>query len=90
VDRGFDSDATDPLGGSGAHAGRRHACEDRGVTRLGDHPAGHEEPVRTRLWSRHALRTLCTAWVAIASSNFSEGPGTGAAHGSAGLEGVGS
>jgi hypothetical protein len=54
--------------------------------RLADHPSRHDGSVRTRLWSRHALRALITAWVAIASSNLSEGPGSGTEHGGADLE----
>jgi hypothetical protein len=45
---------------------------------LGARPAGssaeHEAPVRTRPWSRQALRALCTAWLAIASSYRSDAP----------------
>ena len=54
--------------------------------RVTDHPSGPAGAVRTRLWSRHALRTLLTAWVAIASSNLTEGSGSGMEHGAADLE----
>ena len=90
MDRGFDTDAADPFCGSGAHAYGRHAPVDRPDARLGDHPSGHDGAVRTRLWSRHALRALLMAWVAIASSNHSEGPGRGTEHGAADLERAGS
>ena len=75
MDRGFDPDAADPLCGSGAHANGRHAPVDFLDARLAENPAAHDDAVRTRLWSRHALRALITAWVAIASSNLAEGPG---------------
>jgi hypothetical protein len=83
VDSGFDPDAADPFCGSGAHAYSRHAPADRPDARLADHPSEHDGGVRTRPWSRHALRSLLTAWVAIASSNLSEGPGSGTEHGAA-------
>jgi hypothetical protein len=35
-------------------------------------PADDTAAVRTRPWSRQALRELCTAWVAIASSSRSD------------------
>ena len=88
MDRGFDPDAADPFCGSGAHAYGRHAPVDRPDVRLADHKSGHDGAVRTRLWSRHALRALLTAWVAIASSSLSEGVGT--EHGAADLEHAGS
>jgi hypothetical protein len=86
VDRGFDPDAADPICGSGAHSYDRAAPVDLPGARLADHRSGPAGAVRTRLWSRHALRALITAWVAIASSNLSEGPGSGTEHGAADLE----
>jgi hypothetical protein len=86
VDRGFDPDAADPFCGSGALVYGRNAPVELPGARLADHPSGHGGAVRTRLWSRHALRALITAWVAIASSNLSEGPGSGTEHGAAELE----
>jgi hypothetical protein len=85
VDRGFDPEAADPSCGSGAHAHGGHAPVDLPDARLADHPSGHDGAVRTRLWSRYALRALFTAWVAIAS-NLSEAPGSGTEHGAADLE----
>jgi len=83
VDRGFDPDAADPACGSGAHAYGRHAPVNLPGARLADPPSGPAGAIRTRLWSRHALRALLTAWVAIASSNLSEGTGSGTEHGAA-------
>ena len=90
MDRGFDRDAADPFCGSGAHSYDRAAPVDLPDGRLADHPSGPAGAVRTRLWSRHALRALFTAWVAIASSNLSEGPLSGTEHGAADLERAGS
>ena len=58
--------------------------------RPGDQPRAQRAAVRTRPWSWHAMRALCTAWVAIASSNLSEAPGSGSEHGAADLEGAAS
>jgi hypothetical protein len=90
VDRGFDQDAVDPFCGSGAHAVRGHAPTDLPEARLTDRPSGPAGAVPTRPWSRHALRALVTAWVAIASSNLSEAPGSGSEHSAADLEGAAS
>ena len=86
MDRGFDPDAADPFCGSGAHEYDGAAPVDLQDARLSDLPTGPAAAVRTRLWSRHALRTLLTAWVAIASSNHSEGAGSGTEHCAADLE----
>jgi hypothetical protein len=86
VDRGFDPDAADPFCGSGADAYGGHAPVDLPDARLTEHPSGSDGGVRTRLWSRRALRSLVTAWVALASSNHSEGPGAGTKHGDADFE----
>ena len=83
MDRGFDLEAADPFCGSGAHAYDRAAPVDLPDARLTDHPSGPAGTVRTRLWSRHALRALLTAWVAIASANLPAGPASEAEHGSA-------
>ena len=86
MDRGFDPDAADPICGSGAHSSDKAAPADIPDCRLADYRSGPDGAVRTRLWSRHALRALFTAWVGIASSNLSEGPGSGTEHGAADLE----
>jgi hypothetical protein len=90
VDRRFDQDAADPFCGSGAAAYPGHAPVDLPDARLTDRGTGPAGAVRTRPWSRHALRALVTAWVAIASSNLSEAPGSGSEHGAADLEGAAS
>jgi hypothetical protein len=90
VDRGFDQDAADPFRGSGAHAYRGHAPVDLPDARFTDRPSGPAGAVHARPWSRHALRALVTAWVAIASSNLSEAPGSGSEHSAADLEGAAS
>jgi hypothetical protein len=68
VDRGFDPDAAEPFRGLTAHADRGHAPVDLPGARPGNSPSDHAAAVRTRPWSRHALRALFTAWAAIASS----------------------
>ena len=90
MDRGFDPDAADPFCGSGAHVYDWAAPVDLPNAHLSDHPSGPAGAVRTRLWSRQALRALLTAWVAIASSNLTEGPGSGNERGAADLEGAAS
>jgi hypothetical protein len=90
VDRGFDQDVGAPFLGLGPHVYLGPAPVDLPDARLTDRPSGPAGAVRTRPWSRHALRALVTAWVAIASSNLSEAPGSGSEHGAADLEGAAS
>jgi len=68
VDRGFDPDAAEPFRGLTAHADGGHAPVDLLGARPTNSPSDQAGAVRTRLWSRHALRALFTAWVAIATS----------------------
>jgi hypothetical protein len=72
VDRGFDPDAADPLGGLTAHANNGDAPVDLLGARLSDQPSAQRSAVRTRPWSWQAMRALFTAWEAIASTYRSD------------------